>query len=310
MHDPHALVLTAAPGSAAITDAITQAALGVLGGDPEGARWLSPGEAWEACIDLATEEAAGLRDAIETAIAPALVDVNIVQGTGAARRKRLLVADMESTIIEQELIDEIADLMGRRKEVAAITAATMRGELDFEGSLVRRAALFAGLEAHRLEEILRRVTLMPGAETLIATMRAHGAWTALVSGGFTVFAERIAASVGFHAVHANVLEIAGGQLAGLVREPILGPQGKSDALQKLIDEGGIDPSQALAVGDGANDAAMLATAGLGVAFRAKPLLIAQARASANGASIAHGDLTALLYLQGYSRDEFATRLSS
>ncbi|WP_072392610.1 phosphoserine phosphatase SerB [Hyphomicrobium sp. CS1GBMeth3] len=310
MHDPYTLVLTAAPASAAITDAVTEAALSVLGGVPADARWLSPGEAWEARIDLATDDVTSRREAIEAAIGPAPIDVNVVRGNAALRRKRLLVADMESTIIEQELVDEIADLTGRRAEVAAVTEAAMRGELDFEGSLVQRVSLFAGLEAHRLEEILERVTLTPGAETLLATMRANGAWTALVSGGFTVFAERIAASLGFHAVHANVLEIEGGQLMGLVREPILGPQGKAETTQRLIDEGGIDASQVVAVGDGANDVAMLAAAGLGVAFHAKPVLAAQARASANGAVIAHGDLTALLYLQGYGRHEFVTRLPS
>lgn len=308
MLDAFTLVLTAAPGSGAITEPVTQAALAALGGVRADARWLAPGDAWEACFRVSDPEGlAAQREAVAQGIGPAPIDVNIVAGDAAARRKRLLVADMESTIIRQELIDEMASLMGRRAEIAAITEAAMRGEIDFEGSLVRRVALFSGLAAHRLEEILARVTLMPGAETLVATMRAHGAWTALVSGGFTVFAERIAARLGFHAVHANVLEIEGGQLMGRVREPILGPEGKCKALERLAAEGGIGLSQTLAVGDGANDLAMLAAAGLGVAFRPKPVLAAQARASANGAVVAHGDLTALLYLQGYARAQFVPR---
>lgn len=308
MHDVFTLVLTAAPGSGAITEAVAQAALGALGGGAADARWLSPGDAWEARFGPSAPDAAlAWRDAVTQAVGPLPIDVNVVAGDDAERRKRLLVADMESTIIEQELIDEMASLLDRRAEIAAVTEAAMRGELDFAGSLARRVALLAGLEAHRLEAILERVTLMPGAAALLATMRANGAWTALVSGGFTTFAERIAARLGFHAVHANVLEIDGGQLTGRVREPILGPEGKCEALRRLAAEGGIDLAATLAVGDGANDMAMLAASGLGVAFRAKPVLAAQARASANGAVITHGDLTALLYLQGYARDAFVTR---
>lgn len=304
MHHSFTLVLTAGPGSGSVTEAVTQAALSATGAHAE-ARWLSPGDAWEAQLDGgAAGDRAALREAVARAVAPAPVDVNILRAAPAElRRKRLLCADMESTIIQQELIDEIAGLVGCRAEIAAITAAAMRGEIDFEASLMQRVALFAGLEAHRLEAILERVTVMPGAETLVATMRANGAWTALVSGGFTIFAERIAARFGFHAVHANVLEIEGGQLTGRVREPILGPQGKADALRRLTAEGGLTVSETLAVGDGANDTAMLAGAGLGVAFRAKPVLAAQARALDTGAVVTHGDLTALLHLQGYLRDQ-------
>lgn len=290
-----------------MTEAVARAALEALAGAAADARWLSPGCAWEASIEAPSnpDQLAALPDGVANAIRPAPVDVNVVLGDRGARRKRLLCADMESTIIQEELIDEIADLAGRRAEIAAITEAAMRGELDFEASLVARAALFAGLEAHRLETILERATLMPGAEALVATMRASGAWTALISGGFTIFAERIAARLGFHAVHANVLEIENGQLTGRVREPIIGPQGKADLLKRLAAEGGLAPSETLAAGDGANDVAMLAAAGLGVAFRAKPVLAAQARAAANGAVIAYCDLTALLYLQGYDGREFA-----
>lgn len=300
---PAALVLTAAPGSGAVTNEAAQSALGALASAASDPRWHSAGTAWEAALDLPDPgRAPEIREAVAHAIGPVPIDVNIVPGDGAARRKRLLAADMESTIIEQELIDEIAGLAGCRAEIEAITAAAMRGELDFEGSLRQRVGLFAGLEAYRLEEILDRVTLTPGAATLVSTMRAAGAWTALVSGGFTIFAERIAAQLGFHAVIANVLEIENGQLTGRVREPILGPQGKADTLKRLVAEGGLDLSQTLAVGDGANDMAMLAAAGLGVAFRAKPVLAAQARASATGAVVTHGDLTALLHLQGFGSD--------
>jgi phosphoserine phosphatase len=298
------LVLTAAPESGAVTDAVTRTALEALKGAAADAQWLSPGDAWEVHLDLPeTETLAAQRDAVAQALGSMPVDINIVAGPPDHRRKRLLCADMESTIIRQELIDEIADLVGCRAEIAAITEAAMRGELNFEASLVQRVALFAGLEAHRLEAILDRVTLMPGAEALVATMRAHGAWTALVSGGFTIFAERIAARLGFHAVFANVLEIENGQLTGRVREPILGPQGKADALQRLAAEGGLAFAETLAVGDGANDLAMLSTAGLGVAFRPKPVLAAQARALETGAVVTHGDLTALLSLQGYRRTD-------
>ena len=299
------LVLTAAPGSGAVTEATVRAAEDALGGAKTDARWLSPGDAWEAHVTVGEGgSASSMREAAEQAIGAQPVDINVVPGGHRGRRKRLLCADMESTIIEQELIDEIAGLVGCQAEISAITAAAMRGELDFAASLMQRVGLFAGLEAHRLEAVLADVTLMPGAEKLVTTMRANGAWTALVSGGFTIFAERIAAQLGFHAVVANVLEIENGHLTGRVREPILGPQGKADTLKRLAAEGGITLSDTLAVGDGANDVGMLATAGLGVAFRAKPILAAQARESDNGAVIPHGDLTALLHLQGYARDQF------
>ncbi|MCC7252463.1 phosphoserine phosphatase SerB [Hyphomicrobium sp.] len=298
------LLLTAAPGSGVVTESVTQAALGALAGTAADVQWLSPGDAWEARFDLAgASSLAAQCDAVAQAIGPTPVDVNIVAGEPDARRKRLLVADMESTIIQQELIDEIAEIVGCRAEIAAITESAMRGEIDFETSLAQRVALLAGIEAHRLEAILAGVTLMPGAESLVATMRANGGWTALVSGGFTIFAERIAARLGFDAVVANVLEIEGGQLTGRVREPIVGPQSKANTLKRLAAEGGLPLSETLAVGDGANDVAMLAAAGLGVAFRAKPILAEQARALDTGAVVTHGDLTALLHLQGYGRND-------
>jgi phosphoserine phosphatase len=231
------------------------------------------------------------------------VDVNVVGG-GRSRAKRLLAADMESTIIEQELIDEIGALAGRREEIARITAATMRGEHDFAQSLIARVALFEGLEVARLLALLERATLTPGALTLVRTMAAGGAATALVSGGFTLFAEPIAARVGFDHVSANVLEVANGRLTGRVRMPILDAAGKSDTLVRLARERGIGLDETLAVGDGANDLAMIRTAGLGVAFRPKPMLAQAARSSKGGAVVAHGDLTAVLNLQGYAQEAF------
>lgn len=297
------LVLSAAPGSGAVTDEVVQRVLAMFGLSAAHTRWLAPGDAWEATPDL-DEGTSELRAAAQGAVASLPIDVNIVPGAPEERRKRLLCADMESTIIEQELIDEIAGLVGCHAEISAITAAAMRGELDFEGSLVKRVALFAGLDAQRLAPLLDRVTLMPGAEALIATMRAHGARCALISGGFTIFAEQVAERVGFDAVVANVLEIESGRLTGRVKEPIVGPQGKADALRRLAAGHGLDAVQTLAVGDGANDVAMLAAAGLGVAYRAKPILADRARALASGAVVTHGDLTALLHLQGYARGEF------
>jgi phosphoserine phosphatase len=301
----HVLVLTAAPGSGAIEERHTRAVCALLPSASDAAqRWLAPGEAWELAFTAAdgTERARLLEEAA-AAVAGAPIDVNVVAAAG--RRKRLLAADMESTIIEQELIDEIASLVGCHDEISAITAAAMRGEIDFAASLERRVALFKGLDAGRLEPLLRRVTLMPGAETLFATMRANGAATALISGGFTVFAEQVGVRLGFDAVVANVLEIEDGMLAGRVRMPILGPQGKADALARLAASHNVAAAETIAVGDGANDVALLAAAGLGVAFRAKPVLAAHARSLAAGAVITHGDLTALLYLQGYAQTEFA-----
>jgi len=296
------LVLTVAPGSGALTEAVVAAAAAAAGVSA-GTRWLSPGDAWEGRLAAPADDLAALRAAIARAVGTVAVDVNIVPDTPDARRKRLLCADMESTVIEQELIDEIAALAGRHEEISAITAAAMRGEIDFAASLERRVALFEGLDVRSLEAILARATLMAGAEALVRTMRANGARTALISGGFTVFAEPVAARLGFDAVVANTLEIENGRLTGRVRAPILGREGKAEALKKFARERGLDPFQTLAVGDGANDIAMLAAAGLGVAFRAKPIVRSAALASATGATVAHGDLTALLYLQGYGRED-------
>jgi phosphoserine phosphatase len=297
------LVLTGAPETRAL-EATSIAALRPLlepGGFGE-VRWLEEGVAWQAALPgrQAGELAALLQD-LRAALAPRPIDVNIISGALRHSRKKLLVADMESTIIAQECLDELAVHAGVHDRNAAITSRAMRGELAFEAALIERVALLRGLDAHLLEEIYsRRVTLMGGAETLVATMRRHGAHCALVSGGFSFFSERIAARLGFDSQQANTLEVAGGRLTGSVRPPILGREAKLAALHRLTRQLQLAANQTLAAGDGANDLAMIAAAGLGVAFRAKPIV-----AEAAAVRIDHGDLTALLYLQGYSKDEFA-----
>jgi phosphoserine phosphatase len=218
----------------------------------------------------------------------------------ANRRKRLLIADMDSTMIGQECVDELADRVGLKARVAAITERAMRGDIAFEPALRERVALLAGLPASVIAEVIaERIRLTPGGPTLVATMRANGAYTCLVSGGFTLFAERIAAMSGFDENRANRLVVTDGRLAGRVEEPILGREAKLATLKDLTARLGLETAATLAVGDGANDLAMLLSAGLGVAYHAKPVVAAQAHAR-----IDHGDLTALLYMQGYRREEF------
>jgi phosphoserine phosphatase len=265
-------------------------------------RWLAEGIAWQATFTLPTAHHDGpLRARLAAAVAPRPIDINIMALNPKHARKRLLVADMESTIIEQECLDELAAYAGLGDRIAAITERAMRGELLFEAALVERVALLGGLDARVLEDIYReRVSLMPGAETLLATMRRHGAHCALVTGGFSFFSERIARRLGFHSQQANTLEISNGKLTGRVRPPILGREAKLAALNRLVEALELSPQDALAVGDGANDLAMIRAAGLGVAFHAKPIT-----AEAAAARIEHADLTSLLYLQGFARREFA-----
>lgn len=303
------LVLIAAPGSGNLSETIVAKALRAARschGGRGGAcvRWLSPSEAWDARIETAAS-VSDVRAAVERAVSSYPVDFAVLR-SDAGPRKALLCADMESTIIEQEMLDEMADLVGCRSEIEAITKAAMRGEIDFEGSLARRIALFAGLDVHALDPLMERITLMPGAEALIKTLSANGCHTALVTGGFTIFAEPVAKRLGFDTVVANVLEVDNGRLTGRVVPPVVGPATKAETLARLAETHAITSTQTLAAGDGANDAAMLAAAGLGVAFRAKPNLAAQAGAAENGAVVRHGDLTALLYLQGYTRENFVS----
>lgn len=227
------------------------------------------------------------------------VDVFVQPAEG--RRKRLLIADMDSTMIGQECIDELAAAVGKKDVIAAITERAMRGELEFEPALRERAAMLAGLGEEVIGEVLKsQITLTPGARELVGTMRAHGAYCALVSGGFTAFTSQIAAQLGFHENRANTLGIAEGRLTGKVGEPILGREAKRQRLEELLVEKGIEAEASVAVGDGANDLAMIERAGLGVAYRAKPAV-----AAAADARVDHGDLTALLYFQGYRAGEFA-----
>lgn len=293
------LVLTTRPGSRALSPDHIDAVCRSVPAKVDESDWLARSEAWKARIVLAdAAEAEATRAAAIAALAGAPVDVNLVDD-GPARRKRLLVADMESTIVEQECIDEIADHAGLRQEISAVTARAMRGEIEFEGALRERVALLAGLDARVLDDVLARVTLTPGAAVLVGTMRRHGAACALVSGGFSVFTRPIAARLGFDVEQGNTLVIESGKIAGAVAEPILGREAKLATLNRLAAERGLKARETMAVGDGANDLAMIRAAGLGVAFRAKPVVAAEA-----AASIVHGDLTALLYLQGYTRDEF------
>lgn len=216
------------------------------------------------------------------------------------RRKAVLLADMDSTMIGQECIDELADMAGVGPRVAAITARAMNGELNFHEALIERVALLEGLPESVIAEVLEsRITLASGGRTLVATMKANGAWTALVSGGFTDFTGPIADRLGFDEQRANVLLAEAGRLSGHVALPILGREAKVDALNEITTSRGLTPADAIAVGDGANDLGMLQLAGTGVALHAKPAVAAQAPIRIN-----HGDLTALLYLQGYGRDEF------
>ncbi len=278
---PRVLVLTAAAG---VSDATAAWAARALGGEPR---------------RLAAS-------AVEIAFVGAVPDGLEVPGCDAnpvpleGRRKRLLIADMDSTIIGVECIDELADFAGLKAEVAAITEAAMKGELDFEAALVARVGLLRGLPASVLEECYdERVRLNPGARTLVATMAGLGAETALVSGGFTFFSERVAQAAGFARHQANTLLVADGHLTGEVAHPILGRRAKLAALHALAAELGVRAEAALAVGDGANDADMVRAAGLGVAYHAKPALAAVA-----GARIEHSDLTALLALQGIPEAEW------
>jgi phosphoserine phosphatase len=284
------VVLIAAPGSGAITPAVLKRVAALGGGAPY---WLAEGEAAE-FYDLSRlpELLVELRGE----------PIDVASVSSHNRRKRLLVADMDSTMIQQECIDELGVAAGAGERIKAITARAMRGELDFDTALRERVAALKGLAAAEVDRIIAtRITYMPGGKALVATMKAHGAYTALISGGFTQFTGRVARHLGFHENQANHLVIHGGKLAGEVSEPILGQQAKVEALRRIALARGLDVADALAVGDGANDLAMLAEAGMGVALHAKPHVQEGTLIRVN-----HGDLTALLYLQGYRRDQFVT----
>ena len=256
--------------------------------------WLDPGVAAEFALEAMPANRWDVWQGLQS------VGVDLVVQPAAGRKKRLLIADMDSTMIQQECIDELADEAGVGPHVAGITARAMNGELDFEAALRERVGLLKGLPEVVIGSVIRdRITLMPGGRELLATMKANGAYTALVSGGFTAFTSAIARVLGFDENRANTLGIEAGVLTGTVAEPILGKAAKVQALEEISARLGITPSQAIAVGDGANDLGMLAIAGAGVALHAKPSVAAQCDIRVN-----HGDLTALLYLQGYAREDF------
>jgi phosphoserine phosphatase len=272
--------------------ATAQDAIAGVGGIAGEVEWLEEGLA--ADVPLMRIDAVAGRAALEGL----LPGVDVVVQRRASRAKRLLVADMDSTMITIECIDELADYAGIKAEIAEVTERAMRGELDFEAALDARVGLLAGLNADAIDRCYdERVRLMPGATTLVRTMRANGARCVLVSGGFTVFADRVAAAVGFDRALSNVLEVADGKLAGTVARPIVGAETKRQTLLAEMDALGLGTGETLAVGDGANDIPMIQAAGLGVAYHAKPKT-----AAAAGARIEHGDLTALLWAQGYRRD--------
>ena len=294
------LTLIAAPAAAAQAATAVEAIVGALrrlGAGVALRRWLAPDIACDIPFDdLDTDQAdAAARAVLAELGAPA---IDLIAQPDAERRKRLLLADMESTIIVNEMLDELADLLGLRERVAEITRRAMNDEIDFTAALRERVALLKGMPEPALAEAGGRMRLTPGARALVATMRAHGAYAVLVSGGFRVFTGRIRAELGFDLDIANEILVEDGRLSGRVGEPILTRDGKLESLKRLAAERGLALSATLAVGDGANDIAMLEAAGLGIAYHAKPALAQRARNRVD-----HADLTALLYAQGYSDDE-------
>lgn len=289
------LTLLTAPDRPDLTAAALRdlpAAWGV--GEP---RWLAPGAAVEAELegvpeDLWTEWERWQERGVDLVVQPT-----------EGRRKRVLLADMDSTMIQQECIDELAAHAGVGEQVATVTTRAMDGELDFVESLHARVALLEGLPASVVDTVLaERITFAPGGAELVSTMSAHGARCVLVSGGFTPFTEAVAARLGFHEHRANTLEVEGGRFTGKVVLPVLGRQAKVDALREVTASLGLTPHDAIAVGDGANDLGMLQLAGTGVALHAKPAVAQQCDVRVN-----HGDLTAVLHLQGYAVQDFAVR---
>ncbi|HME28214.1 MAG TPA: phosphoserine phosphatase SerB [Acetobacteraceae bacterium] len=285
----YSLTLIAQRQSATLTESVIGRVRSAVGGGVPDI--LAPGEA----ADIALAAAPSL-ELVRAALHGAAIDAIATPTDG--RRKRLLIADMDSTIVTGETLDELADFAGLKDRIAAITARAMNGELDFKPALRERVAMLKGLPVEALERAWQRVRLTSGARELVATMRAHGAYTVLVSGGFSFFTSRVAALCGFDLYRSNTLLDDGAALTGLVAEPILDRDTKLATLTGLAAERGLELSATLAVGDGANDLDMLRAAGLGVAFRAKPIVAAGARARVD-----HADLRALLFAQGYRSED-------
>src|ERR1044072_5712420 len=288
------------PANPALDSTIVDGALAVLP-SPGSAQWLFD----EVAVDIPFDQQVNSPDdikAIETRLQKARGDlpIDIVVQPVAARRKKLFLADMDSTMIGQECIDELADFAGLKAHVAGITERAMRGEIEFEPALRERVALLKGLPVGVVDEVLKtRITPTPGGRELVMTMRAHGAYTCLISGGFTLFTNAVAAQIGFQENRANELVVRDGKFTGEVKEPILGRAAKLQTLIDLTEDFDLDDIDTMAAGDGANDLGVIENAGLGVAYRAKPAVSAAA-----AVRIDYGDLTALLYAQGYRRDEF------
>jgi phosphoserine phosphatase len=292
----HVATLISSPAKPAVTDAAVALAAKALpaAGKP---LWLSKGIAAELPFDGGKGDLRALQESLRKQLAPARIDV-VLQPT-EGRRKRLYLSDMDSTVIGQECIDELADFVAMKPRVAEITERAMRGEIEFEPALRERVNFLKNLPVTVINDVIeKRITLTPGATTLVATMRKNGAHTCLVSGGFTQFTEKIAAMIGFDEQRGNSLSVEDGKITGIV-EPILGREAKLETLKELVARLKLRPEDTLVSGDGANDLPMLEAAGMGVAYRARPIVAEMA-----AARIDFGDLTALLYLQGYKRDDF------
>ena len=288
----HTVTVLAAPARADLTEERVEALRDLFAGGH--VIWLDDSIAAEFPVETLPTDASAIADDTRQS------GFDLVIQPTEGRRKPVLLADMDSTMIEQECIDELADMAGVGPRVADITARAMNGELNFHEALIERVSLLAGLNELVIQQVLdERITIAPGGRTLIATMRAQGAYCALVSGGFTAFTAPIAAELGFNEHRANSLLADEGVLTGHVGLPILGREAKIEALEEITAQHGLTPADAIVVGDGANDLGMIQLAGTGVALHAKPVVAAQA-----GVRIDHGDLTALLYIQGYGRDEF------
>ncbi|MCK0126428.1 phosphoserine phosphatase SerB [Gelidibacter sp. F2691] len=261
------------------------------GGD---AQWLAPDEAAEFSLDVMPDNRWDIWGDLQK------MGIDLIVLPAEGRKKKMLLADMDSTMIQQECIDELADEAGVGERVKDITARAMNGELDFEGALIERVGLLKGLSEGVIADVLaNRITLMPGGRALLATMKANGAYAALVSGGFTAFTAHVAETLGFDENRANTLNVDDGLLTGTVGMPILGREAKVSALKEISARLGLDHADVMAVGDGANDLGMLELAGAGVALHAKPSVAAECDIRIN-----HGDLTALLYIQGYALTDF------